>query len=186
MTKVPFKSIRNAALIASCAAMLAVPVAAPAFAAPAAPGSIARPESNLDQVAWRARHGYRRGGGGRDAALVGAAAVGVLGAMIAAGAAQERYYEEPRPYYGAYGRPVYDPDRRIDLPPGAPAYYRGGGYYADPGYRDGYYSPPRGWRGGYVERPRSYGGYVEVPVDPRYGDHPRRKRYPKIDAARNR
>lgn len=63
------------------------------------------------------RRYVRRGGGGGGAALAGAAAVGIIGSAIAAGAARD-YYE--RPYYGpGYGSGYYGPQP-----------YYGSGYYS--------------------------------------------------------
>lgn len=62
------------------------------------------------------RRYVRRGYGGGGAALAGAAAVGIIGSAIAAGAARD-YYE--RPYYGpGYGPGYYGPQP-----------YYGSGYY---------------------------------------------------------
>lgn len=140
----PFRVAMTAALVLA----LTVPLGEGAFAAPAAPGAVARPDAGIEQVASRKRQPGRRNGG-RDAALVGAAALGILGLAIAAGAAQDRrrgpdYYEggryRPRPQraYGAYGDygGGYAPD---------------GGYYAQPRQRREWRQPapaPYGYDGG--------------------------------------
>lgn len=65
----------------------------------------------------RGRQVYRRGPG-PGAALAGAAAIGIIGSAIAAGAANDYYYG--RPYYG-------------------PGYGYGPQPYYGPGYGPGYY-----------------------------------------------
>lgn len=155
-------SMRFAAV--GLAALLAAPVlTASAEAAPARPGAVATTQPLVETVAARkvyrgarATRGKvatkrRYGRRGRDvgAALLGAAAVGVLGAVLADQARGEPYYDgpvyAPQPY--PYGPGVY-----------APA---GAGYYdAGPGYDRRY------WRGGPPRHAGPQPGYA--PPQPGY------------------
>lgn len=154
-------TLRSAAI--GLAAVLAAPLLAPAaVAAPARPGAVAPLASPIETVAARRvsrakavrarpvagrRYGRR---GVRNAAVIGAVATGVLGAIVA-GQTYRDPYDDPGPAYVQYpygygDAPVYvhRPHRRYYQQSESydPRYWRGGPpRQAAPG--PGYYAPPR-------------------------------------------
>jgi hypothetical protein len=156
-----FRSVMAAAIGLS----LVMPTTQTSFAAPAAPGAAARPDVAIEQIAGR-RRVVKRHRGGRDAAIVGAAALGVLGAVIASGALSER----------RRAAPIYEEDSD-------PGYIDGGyvdGYRARPVYDDGYRRQrweeerrQRAWRER-QQRQRYYEQPAYVQQEPRRGGGSRR------------
>lgn len=181
MTKLAFAPSRatalKAAVLGLAAMFLAGPLAsAPASAAPALAGLAPAFDVPLELTASRKsrRAPVRRVGRyhrGANGALIGAAALGVLGAVIASQAASG--YDDdvpvysPYPYgYGVVGSPYvrYRQGRDYDARRYDRRYWRGGapsGVVTGPGP---YYGP-----GVNVMRPRGGSGWSSGQVEPRFG-----------------
>lgn len=105
------KSIRIAVSGALCGAVLATALPTEVLAGPmgAAPPSTVGLSAPVDKVWYRRGYhhgGYYRRGYNPGAALAAGAAVGLLGAGLAA-ATSNSYYGGYYPYYGGYAYPAY-------------------------------------------------------------------------------